>query len=528
MEEHEQLEDKQTAVQTNARAADKATAEALAETPVKAPAEAAGATPAKTKPRRRRHRGLKVALIVVACVAAIASLVFTGVVQWRLGLASSSDFMIGEPQPIEAVEGSVDASGNITANVTYSSIVADDGKDATETIEWNDDWFFADSSEYNHQLARTAIVLSTVANSESVHYQAGSDSGDYMENILAQLGFDNMSTASYQYRSEIIDQLSAVFKDKGTDVTAYTIASKEIVNSQTGEKKLLVMAAVRGSYGTEWLSNLAMNFRSSMSDTYGYGENDHQGFSEAAQELESRIFSYIMNLGHDPRDLSDISLFVCGHSRGGAITNLLGSAIDKEYYEAEAATKVGAAEVGKGADGDVGNSAAIDGAIWIKGCIPARSLYAYAFATPELTESSDCRDAMYNNIFNIMNPSDLVPRMPLNVWGYERYGVDLWLPEYGNHGFDQQFIAVCAKFSEHVRCETKSDPTDVEDVDKIVSDIAEVAPTIDDFKTPVGVVKSLYSMINGHDIVRIIHSHAPDLYCAWMETIDASDLRTTR
>lgn len=92
-------------------------------------------------------------------------------------------------------------------------------------------------------------MFSAVANSESAHYQADSGVPDYMESLLAQLGFENVSTASYEYRSEVIDQLAAVFQPNATNVTAYTIASKHITDSTTGRKKLLVMVAVRGATG---------------------------------------------------------------------------------------------------------------------------------------------------------------------------------------------------------------------------------------------------------------------------------------
>ena len=463
----------------------------------------------RKRDRRRRIDGKK-ALVAVISAFAIGCFVFTLIVQWRLSLASESLVEIGEPTPIEAVGGASKATGAITADVTYSSIVTDDGEDATETIEWNDDWFFADSSEYNHKIARAGIVLSAMANSESVYYQTYSDSQDYMKHTLAKLGFDNVSTASYKYRSKVIDQLSEVFSKQGTDVTAYTIASKNITNSQTGENKLLVMVAIRGSYGTEWFSNLTMGLRIDKGD-YGLNKDDHTGFSEAATELQSQIYEYLKNLG-ELDELGNVSLFLCGHSRGAAIANLTANVLDKiDSAAVEASPDSG-----------------LDMDAWDQAHINKKSIYAYCFATPELTADTECRDDTYNNIFNILNPADIVPRMPLSAWGYDRYGIDLWLPEYGSNGFDQQFNAVKAKFREHIRCDTKSSPTDVGDVDKIVSDIAQIAPTLSDFQTPLGVVKSLGAILDGHDIVRIIHSHAPDLYSAWMETIEPSDLRTSR
>ena len=459
--------------------------------------------------KKHPHRARNV-LIVILSAFAVSFFVFALIVQWRLTLASESLVEIGEPTPIEAVDGTSEATGTFTADVTYSSIVTEDGGDATEAIEWNDDWFFADSSEYNHKIARAGIVLSAMANSESVYYQTYSDSQDYMKHALAKLGFDNVSTASYKYRSKVIDQLSEVFSKQGTDVTAYTIASKNITNSQTGENKLLVMVAIRGSYGTEWFSNLTMGLRIDKGD-YGLNKEDHSGFSEAATELQNQIYEYLKNLGKLD-ELGNVSLFLCGHSRGAAIANLTANVLDK----------IDSAAVEAGPD------SGLDMDAWDQAHINKKSIYAYCFATPELTADTECHDDTYNNIFNILNPADIVPRMPLAAWGYDRYGIDLWLPEYGSDGFDQQFDAVKAKFREHIRCDTKSSPTDVGDVDKIVSDIAQIAPTLADFQTPLGVVKSLGAIVDGHDIVRIIHSHAPDLYSAWMETIEASDLRTSR
>lgn len=35
---------------------------------------------------------------------------------------------------------------------------------------------------------------------------------------------------------------------------------------------------------------------------------------------------------------------------------------------------------------------------------------------------------IYNNIVNIVNENDLVPKVVMNNWGYERYGINKYLP----------------------------------------------------------------------------------------------------
>ena len=55
-------------------------------------------------------------------------------------------------------------------------------------------------------------------------------------------------------------------------------------------------------------------------------------------------------------------------------------------------------------------------------------MYAYTFASPATTLNAQAHDARYANIFNIANPSDIMPYLPLRTWGYERYGIDKALP----------------------------------------------------------------------------------------------------
>lgn len=476
----------------------------------------AGALAAPGAARTKGRRRALIVLLVVAAVLVVASSVFAGVVSWRLRLASSGNATISEPTPVEAVRDSAEAAGRTDVTAAYSSIVAAEGHEASVSFAWDDDWFFDDSYSYNHELARAAAVFSTVANSESAHYQADSGVPDYMESLLAKLGFENASTASYEYRSEIIDQLAAVFQPNGTNVTAYTIASKHITNSKTGEKKLLLMVAVRGSYGTEWLSNLQMGVSDGIAEGLTVGKGDHSGFSETSFELASAIFGYLRSLQETDPDAArgNVSLFLCGHSRGGAAANLTAAYFDKVadgFVDAEASIEE------SGGDADLSGS-----------YIHADSVFCYGFATPGVTDNADSREELFGNIYNILNPADLVPRMPLSAWGYSRYGKDLWLPEHGDDGFNATFDRVKEKFREIVGQDTQSDPKDVEDVDRIVSDIGQVAPTLGELATPLGVVKTVGALLDGHDVVRIIHSHAPDLYIAWVSTIDSAQLKASR
>ena len=76
-------------------------------------------------------------------------------------------------------------------------------------------------------------------------------------------------------------------------------------------------------------------------------------------------------------------LWITGHSRGGALANLVASKrIDAGY-----------------------------------------SVFAYTFASPGTTTYANATADRYKSIFNIINEDDLVPQLPMSVWGFTRYGV---------------------------------------------------------------------------------------------------------
>ena len=354
-------------------------------------------------------------------------------------------------------------------------------------------------------------MLSAVSISESEHYQRGSTSAAYMENLLAQLGFEEISTASYQYRSEILDEVVNVFAPGKTDVTAYTVASKHITDPETGKRKLLVVAAVRGSYGSEWLSNLNMGFSNGLVAGMDLGKGDHSGFSTAAKEVADAVLAHVNELGENNEedcDLGDVAVLLCGHSRGAATASLAAAYLDNISHE-------------WADDPDAGD----EYSSWY---IHHDSIYAYAFATPQVSASDTCLDAAYDNIFNVLNPADLVPRMPLAQWGFDRYGRDLWLPEPGCPGFDEKYARYQADFEQDMGCASKYNPDDASVVDGIEDTLSAQSPTIDDFKTPVGVGRALKTLLLDNDIVRILQAHAPNTYISWLKVTDASDLRPSR
>ena len=150
-----------------------------------------------------------------------------------------------------------------------------------------------------------------------------------------------------------------------SDSVGYGMAVKKI-----GDTTVLACAVCGGNYGKEWASNLTVG---------DYVRS--QGFQDSSLKVQEAIADYLeRNI-----DSGSVKLWIAGFSRGGAVANI--TAAD--------CTESGIFE----------------------------DVYAYTFATPRTTREP----LSYPNIFNIIQKEDMVPKVPLADWGYERFGRDLLL-----------------------------------------------------------------------------------------------------
>lgn len=429
--------------------------------------------------RGRRRRGTLLALLVVVALAVSATLAGAAVLHVRrLERVAGANAVTAPEVASETREGAFETT------IEYAALFSGEGHQVSSNVAWDDDWFFEDATEYNQELAHTCAVLSAVANAESAYYQQGSTAPAYAENAFAELGFDEVSTTSYRYRSEILDEVVGVFD--GTDVVAYTLATKRVVSSETGAEKVLFVVVVRGSYGSEWLSNVKIE---GATDAAGAGDDeDHLGFTLAANEIVLDLEDRIAALGDDV----ECSFLFCGHSRGGAVANLLASYSD-----------------------DVsGGSRAL---------ATYSDVRAYTFATPACTSSNEARGERYDNVFNVLNPSDLIPELPLASWGYRRYGVDVWLPGEGDDGFEGLYERMGESYLATMGSECGSYPGDRETVGNFVAALGERVSSFGELVSPAGILE-LLGACSEVDVARLLCSHYPNIYIAWLDVTSPEDL----
>lgn len=367
-------------------------------------------------------------------------------------------------------------TGRFDARVAFTDFAAAEGE-ATVSLTWDDGWFSGDPATYQPEFAYAGSVLAALAYAESGYYQADTDCLPYMELGLSALGFSDISTASYRYRSEVVDEaLSLVTQE--ADGAAYGIAEKSI-SSGNGEERRLIVVSIRGSYGSEWLSNLNV-----------MGDEDHPGYESAAGEIALALRDRI-DRAHG--EGLGVELLLVGHSRGGAIANLVAARADDELAGDPSGDSIGLAE------GD--------------------RVRAYTYASPATTLVADAHGARYANIFNIANPSDIMTHLPLATWGYQRYGVDVSLPSVGDADFADKHGAMEQVFRETMGTESPYHPEDELLIEGIVTDIGSQVETLDELLTPAGVTAAISTVALRVNPWEMLYAHYPSVYIAWLATL---------
>ena len=416
-------------------------------------------------------------LSVVALMVVISAII-TAVAWLAMKVAYMYLSPVEQTSDTEVIAYSQDApkpSGAIEAHTRINAIgCAQDGSGDGVDVIWDDAWFFGDPTVYNPDLAFASGVLAAFANFESTAYSSDPCESTELTDCLSQLGFDDVCTTSYEHRSTVTDNM-ATLSSGATDTVAYTIATKKIA-SPTGKQKTLVAVAVRGSYGSEWLSD----FNIAGNPPQGY-ENDHVGFAAASVVVMNDLQSVLKAHAGE-----DICLLVCGHSRGAAVSNLLAARLD-------------------------------DGRLCDMG-VDAHNVFAYTLACPTDTLATDAAEPQYGNIFNLLVASDIVPQLPLHAWGYTQYGRTATFPRIGDDGFDQANEAMCDFYKTAFGLDSPSDPHDAGVVDAAIAELAETLPSSQGLGSLDSMAAIMHMFMYDINAAQVLTSHYIPTYLAWCAT----------
>lgn len=404
-------------------------------------------------------------------------LVGSFVMQLRhLGIASGFLPVAHADASAVAMAAPVAYDGTVTAEYCSEVVAANDpanpsGRTSTQ-MTFDDRWLLRDSHVYQHDLATACAVLAAVCNSESQFYDRVEGSVPYAERTLGALGFEDVRTESYALRSSVLDELGALLTGSH-DVAAYTLASKTVAGAQGNAPVTLIFVGIRGTYGAEWISNF--NFLGQSAD-----ELDHRGFKAAEAEVAEALETYAQEIGADP---DRTRILITGHSRGGAIANLLAADLDE--------------------------ASAHDGYL-----APSSGVYAYTFAAPCATRADDRRDRTFGNIFNVVNEADIVPQLPLAAWGFGRYGTTMTLS--GTAGADAPYALLQDEYRSNTGRALGCDEDTFDALCSWGEEASRRVTSADDLANPIGLVNAAQALL-GIDVSAALAAHYPDTYIAWMQ-----------
>ncbi len=247
------------------------------------------------------------------------------------------------------------------------------------TVDYRE--FFKNNEIYNDKLAvLTSLFMADIYKNVYVEVTNGTTGGsDEDSTALGSLfGLSDVEDINLNADDYSVD------KD---DISEIVIGHRLV--EYGGVKKEIIVLSVRGTNGTsaEWSSNfdVGANTDEYYNATGEYHpdwldrEYHHKGFDVASNRIINKVDEYLKR--HKIDNSANKTIIITGHSRGGAIANLLGKYFDDRNDFTS---------------------------------------FTYTFAGANVTTNPNA--SKYKTIYNIINEDDLIPFMPLEDWHFTKYG----------------------------------------------------------------------------------------------------------
>ena len=252
------------------------------------------------------------------------------------------------------------------------------------TLYYSDDYFRHSSDVYDSHLATLSCIMTNFSvplnNPKSIDDQSWYLSQpERLYGFFSSIGFKDFETnEDYEKRSEF-------------DTIGVAAA-----NRQVDDYTVIGVGIRSGGYFREWANNVYLG-DGTKSDYM------HEGWYNAANKTIKFIDEYISA----NRITGKVKIWIAGFSRGGATTNLAAGLLDNKIDKNE---KIFSNNV----------------------TLTHDDLYAYTFEAPQGANYNSKTikqpgDQIYNNIYNVVNPNDLVPKVAMSEYGFTRFGTDKYI-----------------------------------------------------------------------------------------------------
>ena len=226
---------------------------------------------------------------------------------------------------------------------------------------------------------------------------------DTVKGFFETIGFENFEANSYYHERTSFDSIGVA------------IASKKV-----GDYTVIAVVPRSGGYFLEWGNNVFL----------GDGSNSdymHEGWYNAANNLLDFLDKYVTK----NNITGNVKLWMAGYSRGGATTNIAAGLLDNKIDKGQKIFSTGAK-------------------------LTHDNLYAYTFEAPQGANFNSEKvkspnSIIYNNIWNIVNPNDLVTKVAMVEWGFTRFGTDKYITTrlYDQSSYEDNRHTFHSLFSHH-------------------------------------------------------------------------------
>ena len=248
-------------------------------------------------------------------------------------------------------------------------------------VYFSQGYFEHPSTEYDSHLATAslAMVITTFTDFGPWDEDWYLNQSKFVREYFSAIGFEGF-TVNQDYKE------SARF-----DTIGLAAAHKAM-----GDYTVVAITPRSGGYFREWGNNMHLG-DGSKSDMM------HEGWYNAANKLISFLDGYVSEQGITGK----VKLWMSGFSRGGATTNIAAALLDNKLDRGEQ--------------------------IFSNGATTSRNdIYAYTFEAPQggnvySKTVKAPKDSLYDNIWNIVNPLDIVPKLAMKQYGFTRFGRDKYV-----------------------------------------------------------------------------------------------------
>ena len=236
---------------------------------------------------------------------------------------------------------------------------------------YNDNYFTTPSSGYNPNLTTFALFLALSSGNKT---EDPSHNADFAIELMKDIGCDRIEVNDYYLeKRKRIDNIGVVVGIKEADIPT-------------------VFILIRGShYGAEFGGNLIVG-------TGKESGGKHEGFSKA----KDRAMEFLKEVLKKHEMSGRVRMMTVGYSRGGAVSNLVASTITDMILDGTIEQELGVS-------------------------VQQDDMYGFCFE-PALCQYDDSNKSdIYRNIVCVIDPNDIVAKVPPVQFGFTLYGRIYWM-----------------------------------------------------------------------------------------------------